>query len=275
MPTEGDVARHYTHGSLTEAIRQALEKLGKTPRTVTVDDLAPIDEFHIGGRQASEDFLGQLGVGEGALVLDVGSGVGGTSRFAAMRHGWRLTGIDLTPEYVETARELNHWLGLNERIDLRVGSALDLPFENGRFDAAYMLHVGMNIADKGRLFAEVARVLKPEGSFGVYDVMRTGEGDIAFPVPWAATPATSFLATPADYRAAFAAAGFRVRHERNRREFALSFFEAMQARIAVHGPPPLGLHVLMGETRAEKVRNMIANVKAGLIAPVEMIGVKG
>jgi len=274
MPQDA-VADHYTHGALLAAIREGLEKLGKTPETVTIDDLGPIDEFHIGGRKASEDFLGQLELGPVTHVLDVGCGLGGGSRFVAGRFGSRVTGIDLTIEFVETGRALCDWVGFGDLIELHQGSALDLPFEDGGFDAAYMMHVGMNIADKDRLFGEVARVLKTGGTFGIYDVMRTGEGDLAFPVPWAMSGDTSALTTPDQYRSALEGAGFTVSAERNRKDFALEFFAELSAKAAAaEGPPPLGLHILMGETRAEKVKNMVGNISAGLIAPVELIAGK-
>ena len=264
------VAAHYAHGTLIDAIRAGLAALGKTPETVTVDDLAPIDEFHIGGRRASADFLGQLGLGPASHVLDVGCGLGGGGRFTASRFGARVTGIDLTPDYVATGQALSRWVGLAERITLRTGSALDMPFDDGGFDAAYLMHVGMNIADKRGLCAEVARVLKPGGRFGIYDVMRIGPGDLAFPVPWAATPATSAVAPPEAYRDALEAAGFTLIASRDRRDFALDFFAELRARAA-DGPPPLGLHILMGPTAPEKVKNMIANITAGRLAPVELI----
>ena len=275
MSEDHAVAGHYTHGSLLAAIEEALEALGKTPETVSVDDLAPVDEFHIGGREASEHFLSQLPLDAETLVLDVGCGLGGASRFAASRFGCRVTGIDLTAEYVETGGTLTSWVGLEDRIALHQGSALEMPFGDAGFDAAYMMHVGMNIADKARLFAEVHRVLKPGGSFGVYDVMRTGEGALTFPVPWAATDETSAVAAPEAYRQALEAAGFQVAAERNRRDFALDFFAELNAKIAAAGgPPPLGLHILMGETRAEKIKNMVENIAAERIAPVELIARK-
>ena len=275
MSESNAVAGHYTHGSLLVAITSGLEALGKTPGTVSVDDLAPTDEFHIGGRQASEDFLGQLPLEAGTHALDVGCGLGGASRFAASRFGCRVTGIDLTPEYVETGRTLCAWVGLDDRIALHQGSALDMPFEDAGFDAAYMMHVGMNIPDKGGLFAEVFRVLRPGGAFGVYDVMRSGEGDLAFPVPWATVPETSAVDAPETYERALKAAGFAVTAERNRRDFALAFFAELRAKTAAAGgPPPLGLHVLMGATRAEKIENMVDNIAAGRIAPVEIIARK-
>ncbi len=272
MSEDHAVAGHYTHGSLLAAIEEALQALGKTPETVSVDDLAPVDEFHIGGREASEHFLSQLPLDAETLVLDVGCGLGGASRFAASRFGCRVTGIDLTAEYVETGGTLTSWVGLEDRIALHQGSALEMPFGDAGFDAAYMMHVGMNIADKARLFAEVHRVLKPGGSFGVYDVMRTGEGALTFPVPWATTDETSAVAAPEAYRQALEAAGFEVAAERNRRDFALDYFAELSARIAAAGgPPALGLHILMGETRAEKIKNMVENISADRIAPVELI----
>ncbi|MDJ0935318.1 MAG: class I SAM-dependent methyltransferase, partial [Kiloniellales bacterium] len=112
MSGDEAVAGHYTHGSLLAAISEALATLGKTPETVSVDDLAPVDEFHIGGRQASEHFLSQLALDAETHVLDVGCGLGGASRFTASRFGCRVTGIDLTTEYVETGRTLTSWVGL-------------------------------------------------------------------------------------------------------------------------------------------------------------------
>ncbi len=270
--TEKSVAEHYTHGSLVAELEAGIARLGKTTETVTLDDLAPVDEFHIGGRQASEAFLDQLAIDNSHSVLDVGCGIGGASRFTADRYGTNVDGIDLTDEYIETGNTISSWVGLRDRITLRQASALEMPFSEGTFDRAYMMHVGMNIADKTALFAEIHRVMKPGGVFGVYDVMRFGDGDLAYPVPWAATPETSALAPPEAYRAALEAAGFTITAERNRREFALAFFEKMQARAAAAGgPPALGIHLLMGESRAVKVKNMLANIKDGIIAPVEMV----
>ena len=130
----------------------------------------------------------------------------------------------------------------------------------------------MNIQDKAKLFAEVRRVLKPGAVFGIYDVMREGDGDLAFPVPWASTPETSFVAGAADYRRLLEAAGFAVHKERSRREFAMEFFRQLRARAAdADGPPPLGLHLLMGPTAPQKVANMIDNLQRGLIAPIEIV----
>ncbi len=272
MPTLDDISHHYTHGSLVAAIRSGIGSLGKTINSITVDDLAPIDEFHIGGRQATEDFLGQLDLSPEQHVLDVGCGLGGAARFTASRYGCRVAGIDLTPEYVETATVLCGWVGLDSRISLHQGSALAMPFADRVFDRAYMLHVGMNIEDKAKLCSEVSRVLRLNSLFGIYDVMRTGDGELRYPVPWATTAASSAVAKPSEYRDALEAAGFTVIAERNRRDFALAFFDQLRAKsAAVGGPPPLGLHILMGRNSPDKVQNMIQNISSGSIGPVELI----
>ena len=272
MNTDPRIVEHYTHGSLEKAILDALLVAGRDPDRLKPADLAPVDEFHIGGRQATIDFAEQLGAARGAHLLDIGCGLGGASRYFAHVLGCRVTGIDLTDEYVRVADALSTRTGLGALVSYRQGSALSLPFEPGTFDGAYMLHVGMNIADKPKLFAEVRRVSKPRALFGIYDVMRERDGELTYPVPWAASPETSFVETAATYRRLLSAAGFEVVKERSRREFAIEFFRQLRARLAQSGPPPLGLHILMGATSSQKVANMISLLERGLIAPTELIG---
>jgi len=273
MSQEQAIAGHYAHGALIETIRGGLAALGKEPEAATMADLAAIDEFHVGGRPATEAFLDHLlPMGSASRVLDIGCDLGGAARYAASRFGCRVTGIDLTREYVETARELGKWVGLGGRIDFRVGDATDMAFEDDEFDTAYMLHVGMNVPDKAALFAEIARVLKRRGILGIYDAMRVGEGDIAYPVPWASNRETSFIARPEEYRAALEAAGFSVIAETDRRETGIAHYRKLYVRITEGAAlPPLGTHILMGEDAIAKMAYMQANLLAGRVAPIEMI----
>lgn len=271
MPELEAVENHYSHGKLVEAIRAGVGQLGKTPDSVSVDDLAPVDEFHIGGRTATEGFLDQLDLSPDDHVLDIGCGLGGASRFAAQRYGCRVTGIDLTDDYVRAGEALCRWVGLHSVISLDRGDATAMPFASGTFDKAFMLHVGMNIDNKELLALELYRVLRPGGRLGVYDVMRMGDGELRFPVPWATTPAESRVSSPATYRGTLEAAGFRVLAEADRSEFALGFFEQLRATGNGGGSSPLGLHLLMGDSAGEKVNNMIENVAEGRVAPCEII----
>jgi len=275
MLDESIVSQHYTHGNLLGAIEGSVSRLGKTTENITVDDLAPVDEFHIGSRIATAHLLDQLQFTAQDHVLDVGCGLGGAARFVASKYGSHVDGVDLTPEYIETGNVLCGWVGLDDRVKLQQGSALALPFEDATFDGAYMLHVGMNINDKAALFREVNRVLKPGAQFGVYDIMRTGAGDLTYPMPWASDDRASFLETSETYREQLQQAGFKVSTENPRGDFALQFFKEMQARTKANGgPPPLGLHTLMQDSTPVKLKNMVDNIAAGNIAPVEIISVK-
>src|SRR6266404_7222526 len=200
MTIETDIAAHYAQGTLEQRILRALREAGKDPDRLDPDDLAPVDEFHHGGRAATAAFAPRLNLHAGMLLLDIGSGIGGPARYFARHSGCRVTGIDLTEEFVAVARSLTHRLGMQSQIAFEQGSALDMPFPSASFDVATLLHVGMNIADKARLFAEVRRVLKPGGTFGIYDQMREADGELTFPVPWATAPHSSFVETPAIYK---------------------------------------------------------------------------
>ena len=269
------VVDHYTREHLLDAIKAGLTRLGLSPQTVTVDDLAPVDAFHIGGRQATAAFMEQLALSETHHLLDIGCGLGGTARYVAATYGSRVTGIDVTEAFVETGNELCRWLGLDNRIDLLRGSVLAMPFRDETFDGGYLLHVGMNIDDKAALCQEIHRVLRPGALLGIYDIVKTGDSTLAYPVPWASNAAISHLASADEYKAALENAGFRIRAQRNRRDFAVEFFNQLQAKIArAKEVPPLGLHLLMGPSTKSKLENMIAGLAGGAIAPVEFIAQK-
>ena len=274
MNVEHNVAAQYGDQALGERVFAALAEAEFDIEQLKADELAPFDEFHIGGRQATDEFAAQLGLRSDQSVLDIGSGIGGPARYLASEYGCRVTGIDLTETFVRLASDLTERTGLSHRVTFRQGSALAMPFEPASFDAATMIHVGMNIQDKGRLFAAVHKVLKPAGIFGIFDIMRFEEGDLTFPVPWSSIPETSFVASLADYHRLLAAAGFVVEKERVRHDFALAFFREMRAKVKAakaSGKMMLGTHLIMGPDFPEKMQNVVESVERGLIAPVELI----
>ncbi|SIR43011.1 MULTISPECIES: class I SAM-dependent methyltransferase [Acidiphilium] len=263
------IARHYTRGDLGAALLAALGERAALPPAALMELLGAVDEFHVGGRAATIALAEDLALQPGQNVLDIGCGLGGTARLLATRHGVRVTGIDLTAEYVDVGNSLNARLGLSGQIDLVCGSALTLPFAARSFDAATMLHVGMNIADKVALFVQIASMLKPGGQIAIYDIMRTGGGALTFPLPWAGDASLSFVAAPLDYRRALTKAGFVVRGQINERERACAFFAEMAARA---GPAPaLGLGMLMGAEAAQKLAHIRTQIEAGLLAPIQIL----
>jgi SAM-dependent methyltransferase len=200
MESASEVTRHYGHSTLWQTILDALLAAGKDSSSLTHADLAPVDEFHIGGRLATIGLAEQLTLKPESHLLDIGCGLGGASRYFAQERGCKVTGIDLTEDYVRVAGQLAARLNIGDPVSYRHSSALALPFEPESFDGAYMLHVGMNIRDKAALFAEVRHVLKPGSEFGIYDVMCEKDGELAFPVSWASHPDMSFVDSAATYR---------------------------------------------------------------------------
>ena len=271
MTIEVKVAEHYTRDRLTEKILNALESTGKRRDSLTARDLEALDNLHVGGRESIEALAAFMDLKPGMRLLDVGCGVGGPARYFAER-GCVVTGIDLTEEFVRTAKELTKLLKLSEAAQFQQGSALELPFESRAFDACYMVHVGMNIKDKPLLFREVGRAIRPGGRFAIFDIMRVSSADLPFPLPWALTPATSFVATVDEYRGALEAAGFQVVHERGRRQFAIESMERMRAQAASGSPQTLGVHILMGEQAPLMLKNVNQAIAAGTLEPIELVG---
>ncbi|MGD9914161.1 MAG: class I SAM-dependent methyltransferase [Rhizobiaceae bacterium] len=273
MPNiEEGVTQHYSAYDVLARIREGLRAAGHVGEQVPVEAIKPVDEFHIGGAEATAALLADLQIDARKDVLDIGCGIGGPARTMALRSGASVTGIDLTPAFIEAARALSQMTGMGDRVRFEVASATALPFEPASFDLATLLHVGMNIPDKSGLFREAARVLRHGGIFAVYDVMRVGPGELAFPVPWAERAELSALEPPETYRSAAAAAGLELTSETNRRDKALDFFARIQAQAAGGAAPnPNGLHLLLGPTVKQKTANMIEAIKAGIIAPVQMI----
>jgi MPBQ/MSBQ methyltransferase len=251
------VKQHYGAGNLADAILHALAEAGTDVDHLTAADLFPVDQLHAGGMPSTRHALERLAVQPGMRLLDVGCGIGGPSRLAAT-YDAQVTGIDLTPEFVDAATALTERVGLAHRATFLTTPGESLPFEDGSFDAALMVHVGMNIPDKEAVFAEVHRVLAPSGIFAIYEQMRTSDGDLPYPLPWAEDERSSFVETVAEYSAHLEEAGFAVEEVEDRTESTL-------------GPPPAGPIspvAVFGPVFAERVGNNVKATRAGLLGAV-------
>lgn len=271
MAIEERVASHYTHGSLEQAILEALRRSGKDIDRLHASDLRGVDEFHLGWHVATLELVHDLKIPDSAHVLDIGSGIGGPARTMVEECGCRVTGVDVTEEFVAVANALTRRCGLDDRASFQRASGLLMPFPVGNFDAAVLIHVGMNVKDKASLFAEARRVMKQGAPLGVYDIMKISDDELPYPLPWALTPETSFVESPDAYRRLLRDAGFTVEQEHDRSAVALKLADEMRETIDRDGPPPLGMHLIMRESTAERFANVIAALRNGLIAPTQMI----
>ena len=268
------IQTHYTRTDLGDVILAALEKAGKDVNHLTPEDLAPIDQFHIRGRMATLELARAAGLDAAKYVLDVGSGVGGTSRCLAKEFGCRVTGIDLTDEYCRAATMLTAKIGLTHLVDFRQGDATELPFDDQTFDIVWTEHVAMNIPDKTRLYKEMHRVLKPGGTLAIYDVLAGPSGPVLFPVPWARTSDTSFLVQPTELRKLLTEAEFTVTDWSDTTEAARTWFVALAEKIKKEGFPPLGFHVLMGTDFQAMAQNQGRNLQEGRIVLGQVVAKK-
>ena len=254
-----DVRDHYRATGLTERLKAALAALGPEDQRLTPRQLDALDQFHTRGLAATAELAKLAGITADMSVLDVGSGVGGPARFLAATYGCRVTGVDLSEPFVDAARYLTERTGQSGQVSFKTASALELPFDDGRFDVVLLQHVAMNISDRAGLYREIRRVLKSGGRFASYDVVLSS-GEPHYPVPWARTPATSFLLTAAATREAIEPAGFHSLAWQDDTETA----KAWIAQLRASGPPPSpNLGVVMGPDFAQLAANLGRNLMEG------------
>jgi sarcosine/dimethylglycine N-methyltransferase len=253
------VRDHYRASGLTERLKTALTAFGPDEQRLTPQQLATLDQFHTLGLAATVELAKLAGITTDMSVLDVGSGVGGPARFLAATYGCQVTGVDLSEPFVDAARYLTERTGQSERVSFETANALKLPFDDGHFDAVLLQHVAMNISDRARLYREIRRVLKSGGRFATFDVVLSS-GEPKYPVPWARTPATSFLLTADATREVIEAAGFRTLAWQDDSEAGKTWF----AQLRASGPPPSpNLGLVMGPDFLQLTANLGRNLAEG------------
>lgn len=265
---DASVEANYTRGDLQQSVLAAIAADGYDPDDLDPEALAPAEEFHTFGRAATVALAEAASITADDRVIDVGSGLGGPARYLARVHHCQVVGVDLTQELCEVAADLTRRVGLSDRVEIRQGDALGLPFPDGSFDVAWTQHVSMNVADKASFYAEMRRVVRPGGRLAFFDLLSGPEKPIHFPVPWAEDPASSALATVAETFELLAEAGFAVRLWEDLTADAVAFYASLAA-----GPPPgrhIGLHLLIHDMPT-KGANLKRNVEEGRLTLVRCV----
>jgi SAM-dependent methyltransferase len=270
MAMEDDVARHYGTSGIAARVLAALREAQGPDAPVTVDALAPLDQFHGRGPLATRELVALLAPQPGERVLDIGSGIGGPARWIAAKFECHVTGVDLTPEFCEAAEALNLAADLADRVRIIRGSALALPVPDGAFDAAYSQNVVMNIADKALFYREAFRALRPGGRLALSNLC-AGAGEPHYPVPWATTAATSFLATPQEMRADLVAAGFDIADFRDTTAAIQEAQRRNRERLQQGTLPRVAADIILGERAREMQVNSLRNTEEGRCAMVEAL----
>ena len=269
-----EIKQHYKRPELLKSILTALATAGIDTKTLKPDDLSPVDEFHIRGREATRELAISSGINHEMHVLDVGSGIGGPSRHLAHEFNCRVTGIDLTEEYCRVATQLAEKAGLNELVTYRQADALEIPYQENYFDVIWTQHASMNIPDKEKLYGEMYRVLKPGGRLAIYDILQGSSGPVLFPVPWARTPDTSFLVTPGQLQILLKDSGFRIEIWDDTTREGTKWFSDILRKAKESGTPPLGFHILMGQDFTLMSQNQLRNLTEERIVLAQVVAVK-
>lgn len=268
----GDVAAYYGRGDLLSRLEAALRDEGVDPVAPPLEALVAYDQFHGRGIEATEELATRLQVDPSHRLLDVGAGLGGPARVFAKRFGCRVAGIDLTTEFCTLARELNRRTGLDARVEIHEGDALATPFADASFDGAYSMNVSMNIADKAALYRELHRVLKPGAWLVLSELARGSGAEPEYPLPWAATPATSFLSTPEDTRRGLEAAGFEVEECLDHTAKNEAYAAKARATLKAGGKHPhRAIPLIHGDNARTVMTNSARGVSEGRLIPIEIL----
>lgn len=254
------VEEHYSRSNLYETILQELQKAGVNMQRITREDLASVDEFHVRGQEVTMELAATAGIQPGLRILDVGCGIGGPCRMLADEYGCMVTGIDITGEFIQTAKKLSKLVGLQDQTKFVHGSALELPFIDESFDIVWTQHAQMNIEDKEHFYSEIKRVLTNNGRFIYYDIFKTDDKPIYYPVPWATDPSISHLISIPQLRKLFNKSGFELVDFKDQTRSAIQFFKNMFEDGEKKKPLKPGVNLLLGKDAPEQFKNVYRNL---------------
>jgi MPBQ/MSBQ methyltransferase len=271
---KNDIHSYYSPNDLYNRIIKGLNDIGKDLSSLTLEDLHPVDEFHIRGTTATNELIALSGFTSDMHILDVGCGVGGSTRRLSHQTGCCVTGVDLSNEYIDAAQRLTQLFDMQERVKFHAASALELPFEDNSFDGIWSIQMGMNIEDKSSWMKELHRVVKPKGRMVLYEVCANKNTPVYFPVPWAQDSSISFLVEPDAFAEVITAAGFEIDVWHDKTDLAQQAFAHMSEPVGDPELPELGVHLLVGNDILTKAYNLSRNLNEERVSLIQSVAVK-
>ena len=250
------VREHYSAAGLTDRIKTAVATIAPGSQPLTVAQLAPLDQFHTRGILATGELAAAARLDPSTRVLDLGCGLGGPARYLAETFGCKVTGIDLSPSFIDAATYLTARCGLSDRVTFQVGDALNPPFDDASFDVVFLQHVAMNVEDRTTLYAQVRRIL-PGGRLAIYDLVLR-DGDSVYPAPWARDASASFLLSESQTRTTLEEVGYKAVFWRDDTQVARDWFKTVMGAQPQSG---LNLGLVMGPDFPIMTGNLARNLR--------------
>lgn len=267
MPSEKFAGQaHYEIPGLLDRIDTGLRGLGLDPAQPPLQALAAFDEFHIRGAEATDMLINELDPQPGQRILDIGSGLGGPARRLASARDVEVVGVDLSPLYCSVASALTARVGLSDRVKFYCEDIAELAQVEMPFDAAWSIHVGMNVPQKAPFYRSIADCLEPGAPLLIYDMTSNQPERLEYPLPWANAREQSYIGSREDLEAAVVAGGFDIVDFRDDTSAAAEFLNrSVKAASEQTSPSPLGLHTVLGPRFQKIVPNMLAAFKSGAL----------
>jgi SAM-dependent methyltransferase len=197
----------YLYGPEHESyLRKEVASIISQKPVLALSDFAHIDILHPAGHSGLSDFLSRIPAAP-LKILDLGSGLGGTSRYLASL-GHSVLGIDALPHFVDISRAITEALNLNPQVAFQANLIEDAVIEDSSFDVA--IFIGVLLCTHGvSTIRRTAKALKPGGKVYVEDYFQRGnltEAELALSLQYHRYP----FRTRRQYYEEFEEAGFEV-----------------------------------------------------------------
>jgi MPBQ/MSBQ methyltransferase len=258
MNINPQINAHYGNDGIYDRIVAALRQADIDPGHVTIEQMAPIDQFHTGGLPATKALADRLSLSPASTVFDAGCGIGGSPRYLAKNFGCTVVGMDLAEEFIAAAGPLNELLGLAGQIECSVGDITATGLPENTFDFVWSQNVLMNIADKAAALSEAYRILKPGGQLALQAVMEDNPGQRSYPVPWAPSADIDFLVTSAEFQRLAVDAGFTVTVWEESRGVSPAPVQASSLNFSL---------IMRFPNFGELLKNFVTDAQNGLVVP--------